>query len=108
MKRDQALWIGASLALALSAAALLRALHPPRPAGAARAQVMIDAADQDDDGRLSAAEYGAVASPDLPFALVDLDGSGRLDAREVVLLLEAVNPLCLVRLALPQPRGRAR
>jgi len=98
MRRDLARWIGASLALSLSAAALLHALRVPRPAGSARAQVMIDAADQDGDGCLSAAEYGAVASPDLPFDLVDLDGDARLEAREVVLVLVAVDPLCLIRL----------
>ncbi|MFH1468669.1 MAG: hypothetical protein ABIO70_30040 [Pseudomonadota bacterium] len=98
MTRSQAMWAGILGALLLSAAAVARALLPPHPPGMARAQVLIHAADGDGDGTLSAAEYAAVAGPDLPFDLVDLDGSGALDAREVVELLVAVDPLCLIRL----------
>lgn len=79
------------LAAALLVAGAGRAFWRPAPSQPARD--LMARVDQDDDGRITAAEFDRVAGPGVPFEAMDLDGSGTLTADELDPFLEHATPL---------------
>lgn len=86
------------LAVALTAWAawvFLRPMPPRHPLQAARLMASLD---RDGDGVLTASELEGTTPPDAPWTLHDLDADGRLDARELEILVEELDPVWLIEL----------
>ncbi len=66
---------------------------PPEPVATPAVVRLMGVLDQDRDGVLSKLEFREVAHPDLAFARVDTSGDGRVDARELEVLVRTRSPV---------------
>lgn len=63
------------------------------PDGSQEAKDFIALVDRDGDGRIGPAEYARVSTDELPMEVLDMDGSGALDAWEVEAVIAYISPL---------------
>lgn len=90
---DQLLGIAVAVLLVIAGAVLVQRPEPVAPQAAAALAAVLDPAG---DG-VDAADYERASDGVVPFELVDLDGSGRLEDWELDVMLRGHSPL------VPQP-----
>lgn len=89
-----------SFAVLLSAAAVLLLFAGPGPRHPLQAQRMLEQLDHDGSGYLEAEELEGRDPPGYSWRLHDLDHDGRLEAREIEILVEELDPLWVIRVPL--------
>ncbi|MBM4393594.1 MAG: hypothetical protein FJ090_20915 [Deltaproteobacteria bacterium] len=62
------------------------------PEGTQAARDLLRFVDPDADGEVSRAEFDRVSDGELPFAVADMDGSGKLEPWEIDVLITYVSP----------------
>jgi len=88
-------WVVVVLAAALTVSALLRLREGPR---AHHPSDVLLALDRDGSGALEPAELDGRDAPGTSWRAHDLDDDGRLDARELEIALEVLDPRWLLRM----------
>lgn len=86
-----------AVVVALGVLALGSLARPAPPAHPERIAPLFALLDLDGDGRIGPDEATRVGSPDLDFAALDLDGSGALSPGEVEVSLWTLDPAWWVR-----------
>lgn len=88
----------ALLALLLTSWAAWVFLRPMPPRHPVQAERLMASLDDDGDGVLTAPELEGTTPPEASWTLHDLDEDGQLDARELEILVEELDPIWLIEL----------